>query len=40
MIASVDVLIRWTDSSIGLTGWGWFALFVVLSAVSQIGGDS
>lgn len=34
MIASTDVIIRMTDDSISLTGWGWWALTLIIIAVS------
>lgn len=36
-LADLDVLIRWTDHSVGLTGWGWILALILAASISDIG---
>lgn len=37
ILAFLSVLVRWSNHSVGLTGWGWLALLLTLAAISDIG---
>ena len=35
MSAAAEVIVRYSDGAVGLTGWGWFALFVFAVLVGK-----